>query len=423
MSTRAVVVGGGVAGLAAAAAISRHVDEVVVLERDQAEGPRWGVAQADQLHNLLGRAQHDLERVLPGFGDALRTRGAEAADVAGQTHVWEFGVRMPLRSLGFAIVSARWSTVEQAVLDVLPSRVSIERGCGAEGLQVDAGRVTGVVTAACVVPADVVVLATGARSRCSAWLAELGEPRPRIDEMVVERWYVTVDVERPALAVDDPSFWLAFSTPPDRRGLLISPAGAGRWRVSASGGRDEHPPRDLAEVIEHAAAVADGKTAAVLSGARQAAPARLFRKAVVRWHRFDLMNVSTEGLWPVGDAVASLNPLLGQGISVAAWQAGLLADALPATAAEHHQRTVGPVRAAVDLTSLVDEPLAGPDGEMVDGLTHYTSVARAVERDAALHDLYSRMWHLLVPASRLRDPDVVRRTQAAAGFSKKVTSG
>jgi glycine/D-amino acid oxidase-like deaminating enzyme len=54
---RAIVIGAGVSGLAAARAVADHFEEVVVLERDElptGATTRPGVPQGTQAHGLLG---------------------------------------------------------------------------------------------------------------------------------------------------------------------------------------------------------------------------------------------------------------------------------------------------------------------------------------------------------------------------------
>lgn len=415
MTSTAVILGAGVSGLATAAAMCRHVDRVLVLERDPAEGPRRGVAQAEQLHNLLHCAQMHLERVLPGFGQALLARGAATADVARETHVWELGVRMPLRSVGLRIVSAGWSAIEGAARDVLPADVEVRSSTGVSGLIVEGRRIVGVVSSAGErIPADVVVDATGTRSQVPGWLVAGDDTAPPLQTRIVDRWYVTFRVQRPEGYVGDPSFWLAFAAPPSSQGVLVSPDSWRTWRISASGGRDAVPPRDLGALREHAGQVAGEPLAEVLDGAVALGPPRLFRKPVVRWHRYDQLSRPVEGLWPVGDAVASLNPQLGQGISVAAWQATLLADSLPRDARAHHERTATPVRSALALTTLLEDPVHDGAGRPQDPVSYFTALARAVVDDEPLHDAYVRMWHLTVPVDDLRRPEVVDRVLATS---------
>jgi hypothetical protein len=70
MTQRAIVIGSGLAGLTAAAALARHFSPVILLERDElpsAATPRPGVPQGRHVHGLLGGGHAALEALLPGF--------------------------------------------------------------------------------------------------------------------------------------------------------------------------------------------------------------------------------------------------------------------------------------------------------------------------------------------------------------------
>src|SRR5271170_2414249 len=75
----AIVIGAGIAGLSAAAALSQFFSKVMVLERDElpvGPTPRPGVAQGRHPHLLLVGGLRALEQLFPGFGDDLEAAGA-----------------------------------------------------------------------------------------------------------------------------------------------------------------------------------------------------------------------------------------------------------------------------------------------------------------------------------------------------------
>jgi glycine/D-amino acid oxidase-like deaminating enzyme len=81
--TRAIVVGGSIAGLCAARALLGLFDDVVLLERDAypgGAGDRAGVPQARHVHALLTRGWLEIERLFPGFQAAMRAAGVEEID-------------------------------------------------------------------------------------------------------------------------------------------------------------------------------------------------------------------------------------------------------------------------------------------------------------------------------------------------------
>jgi glycine/D-amino acid oxidase-like deaminating enzyme len=71
---QAVVVGAGLAGLAAARALTDHFERVIVLERDElplGSAHRPGTPQSRHLHGLLASGLSALNDLFPGFEDDL----------------------------------------------------------------------------------------------------------------------------------------------------------------------------------------------------------------------------------------------------------------------------------------------------------------------------------------------------------------
>jgi len=76
---RAVVVGAGIGGLAAARALVDHFEQVVVLERDMLPldaGHRSGTPQSKHLHVLLAGGLRALNELFPRFEQDLVQAGA-----------------------------------------------------------------------------------------------------------------------------------------------------------------------------------------------------------------------------------------------------------------------------------------------------------------------------------------------------------
>ena len=86
----AVVIGGSIAGIAAAKVLSDSFERVIVLEKDdphrRREG-RPGAAQGWHLHHLLTAGQIELERFFPGIVDDMVREGAFKVDMAAQYRI------------------------------------------------------------------------------------------------------------------------------------------------------------------------------------------------------------------------------------------------------------------------------------------------------------------------------------------------
>lgn len=400
-TSRAVVLGGGVAGLAAAAALGQRFDDVVIIEPDVVENratTRRGVPHAAQLHNLLGRAQQSLERLFPGYCDELAVAGGCRARASTQTHVVELGVRMPERDLGIDLMSAPRLLIEQVMRSMLMRTTAVRVVEGrAVGLLANGGRVTGAMVERArggeTVSADLVVDATGTWSQTPSWLAALGYEPPPTQRRTGTHWYVTAMFARPVTWHDRDDFWLIFPTSPGTRSGLLSPGAATTWKVSVAGTAADTPPRSHAEVVAYAATLADPMIANEIAEAVPLGRTTLFRKSPATWRHYEHIGRRLAGLLPIGDAMASLDPLYGQGISVATWQAATLADLLETAAPDPRRLT----SAYLDAASRACRS-AWELGPAMNDIAH--DRVRSVVRDPADHQAYVEAWHLLrtVPA-------------------------
>jgi 2-polyprenyl-6-methoxyphenol hydroxylase-like FAD-dependent oxidoreductase len=136
---RAVVIGAGIAGLAAARALSDSFGQVVVLERDTltAEAaPRIGVPQGRQPHALLVGGLRALTELFPQFVEQLLKSGAVAYDYR-MARMEMGGIDpLPQRDLGIPIYSATRPLMESVVrreLKQMPN-VSLQEKCRVEAL-------------------------------------------------------------------------------------------------------------------------------------------------------------------------------------------------------------------------------------------------------------------------------------------------
>ncbi len=429
---RVAVLGCGLAGIAAAAALHTVCGDIVIIERDHLPvkpGPRRGLPQANHLHNLLGRAQIELERLLPGFGAALRTAGCGEARVTEQTYVYEAGQHAPRRDLGLQILCAWRPVIDHVALRLLLKRggVQIRDGMRAVGIAgTHNGRVSGVVLknrngTEERIHADIVVDATGAGSRADQWLAEVGQLPPQIDMVQVDRWYVTCLCERPSRLVGDETFWLIFPSPPHKRAGLVSPATPTQWYVSLSGCSDDEPPQTFGAMQAFAAKLEDLSIALLLEHAANVETPHLFRRPIATWRRHDHLPKPLVGFLPIGDSIGTLNPLFGQGISVAAWQASGLADLLADRLADpsrdrlaqltldylQHAATV--CGRAWTLEADVDRAVRGSNGDD----RRRRALTELIRNDPELQRRYVGIWHLLEPAEILEEPSIASRLSAS----------
>lgn len=416
---RMVVVGGGIAGLVAAAAAANQFDEVVVIDRDdQPAGRAGGHPHRAQLHNILTRGQWHLEELLPGFRTAFLAAGGAEGDVASDTHVHEFGGDGTERSLGLSIWSAPWQTVWKVAQGLLSPNVQLRHGTAVDGLEVEDRRVSGVrfttANGSEAVDADAVVDASGHGSPFERLLPQVGAKAPRVEHQRLDRWFVTIRLRRPPAMVGRPDFWMIFAEPPHREVALISPHGADGWLLSVSSQEPSStPPLGFEGILAFVDGLPGSSLRPVLEDAAPLGSPSTFRRREAHWHHYEEIEAPLAGFAPLGDAFASINPVFGQGVGVAAWQASVLRAALTAEA-EAPAWTRAYLRSAGEVVAhawaLDDIPSSHVP------LSDWIALGRGLAEDVDLHRRYVGLWHLVEPASSLSDLVALARTSASSRF-------
>lgn len=327
--TRAVVLGGGFAGVLMATVLSRYADEVEVIEGGRypaGPGVRTGVPQAFHSHVLVTAGAQALETLLPGTLDVLLDRGAHRRGLSDGSLILSADGWFRRYDTGAFLVScSRWLTdhvVRQRALAA--GAFAVRERTRVLGLRGDASRVTGVVVAAeggppRIVRADLVVDATGRRSRAARWLAALGAPG--IEEEVVDPGlaYSTRVYRAPApLAARIPAVML-HPRPADGRpghGATLFPIEDGRWIVTLTGTRAVTPPTGPQGFTACARALRSPIVAELLATAEPLGGVRPYRATANRRRYFE-RGPRPEGFLVVGDALTAVNPVYSHGMSIA----------------------------------------------------------------------------------------------------------
>ena len=145
----AVVVGAGMGGLSAAAALARQFAEVIVLDRDtlpEGASARLGVGQGAHLHQLLKAGEQSLERLLPGITQDFFKAGAKEMRVGRDVKVFDFGGWMEDCDAGFTVTSLSRPAYEGILrrrVAALPG-VSIRQETSVKRFVVEGGKCVGV---------------------------------------------------------------------------------------------------------------------------------------------------------------------------------------------------------------------------------------------------------------------------------------
>jgi len=233
----AVVIGGSMAGLSAAAVLSSRFASVVIVERDTlADHPadRKGVPQGRHAHGLLPPGMMILEGWFPGLIDELVAGGAPLLDL-GDDALWyqgdgarrrfATGVKGPLASRALLEFHVRRRTL------ALPN-VTLRSGAGVTGLlaSADGAQVTGVTLhGGATLGADLVVDASGRSGRSLRWLADLGYDAPPVSEVDIDVAYASRIFRRDPRQQTGFEFALVLAGPPTGRQGVAFPLEGDRW--------------------------------------------------------------------------------------------------------------------------------------------------------------------------------------------------
>ena len=336
----AVVLGASMAGLATARVLADAYERVTVLDRDTfpaAGQHRRGVPQSRHAHGLLASGRAALEELFGGLTDELVAAGALVADVQADLRWYNDGLRLRQAPAGLAVLMVSRPLLEGRVRDRVRAlgnvRLADRRqvtGLAAtpDGRGVGGVRVIRQGGGEELVPADLVVDATGRGSRSPAWLAELGYPPPVEERVDVGIAYATrVYRRRPDHLGGDVAAVIG-AAPERRRGGAILAMEGDRWIVTLFGYLGEQPPADSEGFTAFAASLPAPDIVEVIRDAEPLDDARITRYPANVRRRHRRGDRFPDGFLVVGDAGCGFNPIYGQGITVAAHEALALRNCL-----------------------------------------------------------------------------------------------
>ncbi|HEY7160875.1 MAG TPA: FAD-dependent monooxygenase, partial [Acidobacteriota bacterium] len=334
---QAVIIGGSIAGMCAARAVSDFYQKVIIIERDPIfHNPdiRPGVPQSRHLHAILLKGLQIMQDLFPELEAELdRNNIPEVIDGIDFRMLFPNGWS-PLMDLGLKARSCTRPMLESAIrkqVSKIPQIEIIDRA-QVDGpilddqhqkiigvrIRENSGRLSQI-------HADLLIDASGRHSRSAQWLADLNFGI--VQESIVNAFwgYASRMYEIPS---DFKKHWKGIyimNKAPDfpRMGIAL-PMEDNRWLVNLAGVMKDYPPSDEDGFLRYAKSLRSPEIYDAIRSAKPLSPIYEFRHTANRRKYFENLQRWPERFLVMGDSLCAFNPVYGQGMSVCALEAQAL---------------------------------------------------------------------------------------------------
>jgi len=408
-------------------------------QRDSLPGapaPRLGTPQARHTHGLLAGGCRALEHLFPGIELDLVEAGAVRMRLRRDMRFEVPGFDpLPQRDFGFdqfllsrpalELVCRRRVEREPNIEFKPRSRVT-ELIASPDSRGVAGVRFEDTRGAPGNLAADLVVDASGRASPTLRFLDAIGSAKPTATEIGIDQAYATAVFETPG---DAPTDWLGVvhaPTPPGSSRLgIILPMEGRRWSVSLCVNHGEASPSDIDGFMAFAKSFRMPTIYNAIRSAKRVGDIARFGMPCSVLRAFDKLDCFPRGLVPIGDSVCRFPPVQGQGMSVAAQEAHVLASLFESRRergdplyglAEAFFREIQPLLEApwtVAINDLLYPQTRGerpPDFET--RLQYGRALMRLAAEDPETDRILFEVRSLLRPQSALREPRLASRVKA-----------
>lgn len=415
------VIGGSIAGLLAARALSDHYETVRIVERDSALGeptPRRGAPQGRHVHALLPRGVNAVEKMFPGITEEIINAGAVNGDLCEDAQWCPGGLRLKRSKSNMRVIAASRPFVESFVAKRVAEVPNIQTVTDTVGVGFDQqkGRVTGIQLRdrdgnVRTESADAIVDATGRASKLPAWLVQHGLKKPPEDRIDVKLNYATARFRLSTAKGVNLYAAIVGASPDLPRGGIAQTVEKDVLQVSMAEYGDA-PPTEMQDFVEYARTLPQPDLFKWMEGAEPLDEVKTQKVPASYRRHFDRVRHLPDGLLALGDAVCAFNPVYAQGMTVAAVEAEILNDCLAAGHRNISRRYFKAIRSVTDVTWQMGStndlslPVVTGDRSLIDRVVgrwiHRVQIAGT--KDSTIAEKFIRVAALLDSPNSLLSP-------------------
>jgi 2-polyprenyl-6-methoxyphenol hydroxylase-like FAD-dependent oxidoreductase len=337
-----VVVGGGIAGLSASAALAKYAQEVILLEKGKRlDYPliRKSIPQGHHIHILLKAGQNVLDELFPGLTANLIAQGASRIQAGTGQKICEFGSWSPNIPIDIEFLGVSRPFLEQEMykaVDLL-GNVKLVEECEVTTLSKNKEAITAVFyedkhgtihQQAC----DLVIDASGSGSRL--WLQALKDENAlQVEKYEIDIFYSTLIFSPKTTPRTPRENILLVPSSPQELGASLIDIENGLTCVSLHGIGREHIPETLDDWLSMARKNLDLWER--ICEMEPCTELKTMRRKHMQWLHFEKCpDAMLTGYFPSGDVINQVNPIFGQGMTLALGHSAALDQVLASNFAD-----------------------------------------------------------------------------------------